>query len=118
MPRVDQRLDEKAVDEKTLLHWLNRQLRPVVMRLREVVNGLGAAGYSTTIGDGVTTVFVLAHGLGSQQLVFSFRDVATQTFQTASTIACTAGSEEDSITLTFGVAPAATGLEVNVLRLP
>lgn len=65
MALIDQRLDEKAVDEKSLMHWLNNQLRPVVRRMRDVVNARAGGYYAETFGDGAATSFVITHGLGS-----------------------------------------------------
>jgi hypothetical protein len=58
---VDQKLDSRAVDEKSLLAWINRQARPVLIKLRDVVNARAGGYYAETFGDGAATVFTFTH---------------------------------------------------------
>lgn len=113
MALIDQRLDEKAVDEKSLIHWLNNQLRPVVRKMRDVVNARAGGYYAETFGDGAATVFVVSHGLGSRDVLAQFYDTATLLDLAPTSIERT---DVDTITATFGAPPALNGARA-VVRL-
>lgn len=121
MALIDQRLDEKAVDEKSLIHWLNNQLRPVVRKMRDVVNARAGGYYAETFGDGVAATYTITHGLGSQDVLVQVYFAATGIDATEAFYGTLGGSivrtDEDTVTLTSGLgAPAVDELRA-VVRL-
>lgn len=121
MPIIDQRLGEKAVDEGSLMYWINRELRPLVRRLRDVVNARAGGYYAETFGDGIASTYAIAHGLGSRDVLVQVYFDATGVDATEAFYATLGGAivrtDENTVTLTSGLgAPAVDELRA-VVRL-
>lgn len=73
-----------------------------------------ARKYAATVGDGATTVFPIAHGLGSRDCLVSVRAVATPygRLDSGYTVAFT---DDDTVTVTFSSAPSTDQYRVVVL---
>jgi hypothetical protein len=76
----------------------------------EVAQG-GARKYTTTIGDGVTTLYTVTHSLGSENVVTSITNTATREVVDADVI--NAGAND--ITIEFAEAPAEGAYTVTIL---
>lgn len=68
--------------------------------------------HTETIGNGSTTVFSIKHGLGTRDVAVSLRNTTTGAITTP---ANAVASTSDTVTLTFGSAPAAGSISVSVI---
>ena len=70
--------------------------------------------YTQTVGDGTSTAFNLAHGLGTADVVYSVRNLATNEVDTYDV---TGVASATGLALNFASAPAANGARVTVLAV-
>jgi hypothetical protein len=107
VPLVDQQVGSKALEPGTVLDALNREVVPVVRRLRALVNAQLTSA-AVTIGDGLATVFAVENPFGTRDVVVAVYDTGTYLDVPATVERTTA----DLLTITFGVAPAADAVRV------
>jgi hypothetical protein len=118
---VDQVIGNKALTAENQLETLNREVIPVIRRLREAVNGRAGGYYAETFGDGVATSFTISHGLGTKDVLVQVYTVssgidATELFYpTAGGSIVRDGDDTVTLTIAFGV-PAVDELRVVVRR--
>ena len=72
--------------------------------------------YSTTFGDGVTTVFNVAHNLNSRDVVYWIRNAITGDIDAFDVDANT--SDPNVLALTFATPPPASSVRLNVMAPP
>lgn len=70
--------------------------------------------FTQTVGDGTTTAFTVNHGLGTADVVYSVRNLATGEVDTYD-VSGVAGT--NTLALNFAVAPALNGARVTVLAV-
>lgn len=68
--------------------------------------------HTEVIGDGSTTVFAIKHGLGTREIAVSLRNTTTGAITSPTNAVA---STPDTLTLTFGAAPAAGAVSVSVI---
>jgi hypothetical protein len=71
-------------------------------------------GFAVTIGDGVATSFPIAHGLGTEDIITVVYDTATG----ADILVEVVRTDPNTVTVTFGTAPAAGAYRVLVIPVP
>lgn len=79
-------------------------------------NGGAVRSFSTTIGDGTSTVYNVAHNLNTSDALISLRNIATGELDMFD-VAVNASNPNTAV-LTFATAPAAGNVRVNVLAAP
>jgi hypothetical protein len=87
---------------------------PYVVSLLPDVVGVGgssAPGFAATIGDGVATSYVVTHNLGTRDILPRCREVSAPYAFVEPTFSATT---TDTLTVTFGVAPATNSRRVIV----
>lgn len=102
MAAVDQGIGSKALTEQTVLVVLNRELVPLVRRLRAVVNERLDASVAT-IGDGVSLSYAIEHGLGTRDVFVTVYDLVSYLDVVPASVTRT---DEDTVTVTFAAPPA------------
>ncbi len=75
-------------------------------------HGSGTSKYTQTFGDGVSTTFVITHGLGTQDVIVQVYTLVSPYAVQACTIEMTSATQ---VTIIFGVAPAANSMRVVIL---
>ena len=75
---VDQAISNKAIaSEVESIAWaLNKEVVPVVRRIRAIVNATSTAT-AATVGDGFTMVFDVPHTLGTADVFVTVYEIST-----------------------------------------
>lgn len=80
--------------------------------LSQLQAAVGAdTGYAQTFGDGASTSFVINHALGTEDLVVSFREVATGN---GVELGWSTNNDVNNLTVTASPAPALNSLRVMI----
>lgn len=110
MSVVDQQLSTKPIpaEPETIATALNREIVPVLRRIRAYLNQLVIPApantmFAQTFGDGVATVFDIAHPFGTNDVMVSVYDPATG--QDAAMSAPVQRLGGITVRLTFGAPP-------------
>lgn len=114
MPVVDQAISAKAIEpeQADIARALNREVVPVVKRLRAAVNErLNAA--ATAFGDGVSTVASVEHPFNTLDVLVAVVNVTTGEDMYPPD-AVVARDSESEVIVTFLVAPPADGARILV----
>jgi hypothetical protein len=112
---VDQAISNKPIaSEAESIAWaLNKEVVPVVRRIRAIVNATSTAT-SATVGDGVTLVFDVAHALATADVFVAAYDVATGTTKVEGTDVVTRRLDTATVRLTYAVAPVSDRVLIRV----
>jgi hypothetical protein len=73
-------------------------------------NSIAARKFSANIGNGSATSIAVTHNLGTQDVTWSLREVATNAFVQTDAVA----TDANTLTISFAVAPASNALRVAV----
>lgn len=76
MAAAERDVSAKPVTAESTLDLLNRELVPVVRAMRTVINRELRAE-STTVGDGIASVFTVTHALGTTDVFVQLKDALT-----------------------------------------
>jgi hypothetical protein len=112
---LTQNVSARALNEKDLagvVRYLNREAGPLLRKLRSLV----VANYAVTFGDGAASAFTLDHALGTSDVVWSIREVATGLYLDAAGITSVEVTDDD-ITVTLAAPPAVDELRLVVLAV-
>lgn len=112
MALVDRDISAKPVVDETVLDVLNREIVPVSRMMRAAINRFMTA-YSTSVGDGVATLFTVTHGLGTTDVFVQLKDVSSGVVIDPSTYTITV-VDVDTVTVLAPAPPAANDLRISV----
>lgn len=113
MAVVDQDVSAKPIIAETVLDALNREVVPVLRRVRAGVNKFVPA-YAETVGDGLSTSFSVAHNLDSEDVFVELRNVATGELVVDKSLYTITVDDANTVIVNTPVAPAASNLRVLV----
>lgn len=112
MAVVDRDISPKPIDEDSTLDVLNREIVPVSRMMRAAINRHLLA-YSKTVGDGAETIFDVVHGLNSEDVFVSLRDVSSGAIIDQSTYTITV-TDETTVRVVAPAPPATNDLRISV----
>jgi phosphohistidine swiveling domain-containing protein len=111
---VDQALSTKPLTAEidAVTHALNREVVPVLRRVRAVLNERGSVA-ATVVGDGLNTLFVVTHPYSTLNVMAAVVDNVTGEDVFPPNVVV-ARDDESTLSVTFLVAPAVDGATVLV----